>query len=99
MMTAEQLRDTTIEVLNAQVEIDFKEELMCLFSAAKQGKFYYIFHNADFSHTPHQFYNYLARGGFTFYIREYPSCGYIPSCSLAEIERADEVKIIWDFNT
>ena len=94
-MTAEQLRDTAVEVLNGQVEVDFKEELMCLFSAAKQGKFCYVFYNKDFSHAPYQFYDYLARSGFIFHVRKYPSYGYTPSCSLAEIECADEVKVIW----
>ncbi len=94
-MTAELLRDITIETLNAQVEIDFKEELMCLLSAAKQGKFYYIFHNTDFPRACYQFYDYLMRGGFIFQIRKYPSYGYTLSCSLAEIEDADEVKVSW----
>lgn len=94
-MTAEELRNTTIEVLNRQVEIDFKEELIELFSAASQGKFCYIFHNADFSRASYQFYDYLMRGGFIFQIRKYPSYGYTLSCSLAEIEDADEVKVSW----
>jgi len=95
-MTAEQLRDTTIEALNTQVKIDFKEELMCLFSAAKQGKFCYIFHNTDFSRASYQFYDYLMRGGFTFQIRKYrPSNGYTYPSSLAEIEDAYEVKVSW----
>ena len=94
-MTAEELRNTTIEVLDRQVEIDFKEELMELFSAASQGKFCYIFHNADFSCASYQFYDYLTRNGFTFQIRKYPEYGYTLSCSLAEIEDADEVKVSW----
>ena len=96
MMTVKQLRDTAVEALNEQVEVDFKEELMSLFSAAKQGKFCYVFHNKDFSRAPYQFYKYLARGGFVFHIRKYPSCGYILACSLEEIERAYEVKVSWE---
>ena len=94
-MTAEQLKDTAIDVLNGQVEVDFKEELMYLFSAAKQGKFCYIFHNKDFSRAPYQFYDYLARGGFIFHVRKYPSYGYTYPSSLEEIEDADEVKVSW----
>lgn len=92
-MTAEQLRDIALEVLNGRIEIDFKEELTCLFSAAKQGKLYYIFHNADFSCEPDQFYEYLMRSGFTLRVRK--PYGYDFACSLTEIINADDVKVSW----
>lgn len=94
-MTAQQLRDTTIEVLNEQVETDFKEELMCLFSAAKLGKFNYVFDNGDFTRSTDEFYSYLARGGFSFHIRKFPNYGYTASYSLLEITDADKVKVSW----
>ena len=94
-MTAAQLKDTTIEVLNGQVEVNFQKELMSLFSAAKQGKFCYVFHNKDFSCAPYQFYDYLVRGGFICLIRKYPSYDYTYTSSVEEIEDADEVKVSW----